>query len=222
MPGTFTLDFNLNALPPEKVYLAYDWEVDVHGVDIVPNSLVQTVWPECGPPPRPPGMPASRASCAVNTGHGSTYTGVLLHVDVRCPVAPSNASITLLNSVGHTDLIDGAFVPHIEGRNETLAIVCPGAVTDTPTSTPTQTDTPTPTRTPTPTPTPTPAFPAGDAGCHGTTDAIDALLVLQYSAGYPPSWCTKFGDANRDGVVNTIDAMLILQYVAGLIAHLPV
>ena len=92
--------------------------------------------------------------------------------------------------------------------------------TPTPTYTPTPTNTPTPTDTPTPTPTPTPLFAAGDAGCDGNTNAIDALLVLQYSAGYPPSWCTIFGDANRDGAVDPIDATVILQYDAGLIAGL--
>ena len=103
-----------------------------------------------------------------------------------------------------------------------------------PTRTPTRTRTPTPgptttgtpptptvTSTPTMTLTPTPIYPAGDAGCDGTATAIDALLVLQFVAGYPPSWCKFFADANRDGVVNAIDAILILQYNAGLIATLP-
>ena len=94
--------------------------------------------------------------------------------------------------------------------------------TPTNTSTPTPTHTPTPTDTPTPTPTPTPAWLAGDAGCDGATNAIDALLVLQYSAGYPPSWCTIYGDTNQDGAVDPVDASIILQYDAGLIAGLPV
>jgi murein DD-endopeptidase MepM/ murein hydrolase activator NlpD len=95
------------------------------------------------------------------------------------------------------------------------------AATATATSTPTDTPTPTPADTPTPSPTPTPSWLLGDAGCDGVTNAVDALLVLQYSAGYPPSWCTGRGDANRDGAVDPIDATLILQYAAGLIPGLP-
>ena len=95
------------------------------------------------------------------------------------------------------------------------------AATATSTSTPTDTPTPTPTDTPTPTPTPTPSWLVGDAGCDGSTNSVDALLVLQYAAGYPPSWCTIHGDANRDGAVDPIDATVILQYDAGLIPALP-
>jgi hypothetical protein len=50
-----------------------------------------------------------------------------------------------------------------------------------PTATPT--DTPTPTATPTPTLTPTPTMPVGDVNWDGTVNALDAVLVLQFSAG---------------------------------------
>ena len=81
-----------------------------------------------------------------------------------------------------------------------------------PTSTPTRTRTPTPTRTRTP----TPAGQQGDANKDGTVNAIDAALVLQYSAGLFPS-INPNADWNRDGRTNSIDAALILQRVAGLI-----
>lgn len=106
-------------------------------------------------------------------------------------------------------------------RTPTRTPTQPPGTPGTPAGTPTITRTPTTTSTPTMTFTPTPAYPAGDAGCDGSADAIDALLVLQMIAGYPPSWCKVYADANRDGAVNAIDAILILQYTAGLIPALP-
>jgi alpha-tubulin suppressor-like RCC1 family protein len=68
-------------------------------------------------------------------------------------------------------------------------------------------------------PTPTPMRLTGDVNGDGRVNAIDAALVLQYSAGlivFPgPS-----ADVNHDGYVNAIDAALILQYVAGLLSNL--
>lgn len=118
--------------------------------------------------------------------------------------------------------------------------------TDTPTNTPlptlevcavagnscAPTDTPAPptlpptaTRTPTATPqaeppTATPAPRNGDCNHDGTTNAIDALHVLQYTAGLVP-WPGDCADVNRSGTKNTVDVTLILQYVADLINHLP-
>lgn len=83
--------------------------------------------------------------------------------------------------------------------------------------------TPPPTCTPTPTPTatPTPRARPGDADCDGAVSAIDAALVLQYSAGLLASLrCPAAADANSDGRINAIDAALILQYVAGLLPRL--
>lgn len=57
-----------------------------------------------------------------------------------------------------------------------------------------------------------------DANCDGATNAIDALLVLQYNAGIVPSLeCVQNADANGDGLVNALDAAIILQFDAGLI-----
>jgi hypothetical protein len=115
----------------------------------------------------------------------------------------------------------GERVTSQNGPLPTRTATQPPATPGTPAGTPTITQAPTATPTPTITFTPTPVFPAGDAGCDGVADAIDALLVLQVVAGYPPSWCKVYADANRDGTVNAIDAILILQYAAGLIPALP-
>ena len=74
----------------------------------------------------------------------------------------------------------------------------------------------------TPVPTPTPEGLVGDANCNGSVDAIDAALVLQFSAGlvYTLS-CQENADANEDGSLNAIDAALILQLTAGLLPSLP-
>jgi glucose/arabinose dehydrogenase len=108
----------------------------------------------------------------------------------------------------------------------------PGSPTDTATPgsptatrTPTQTGPPTTTITPGPSPTPT-ATPTprlvGDVNCDGVVDAIDAALVLQFSAGLIlPLPCFGDADVNLDGNIDPIDATLILQYVAGLLPALP-
>jgi alpha-tubulin suppressor-like RCC1 family protein len=92
----------------------------------------------------------------------------------------------------------------------------------TPTVTPPPTSTPTAINTPntTPTRTPTATGLVGDANKDGSVNAIDAALVLQYSAGLISS-INPNADANRDGMINFIDAAVILQYVAGLIYSLP-
>jgi hypothetical protein len=86
----------------------------------------------------------------------------------------------------------------------------------------------TPTNTPTPpvvpsteTPSATPRRPGnGDCDNNGTSNALDALHILQYTAGLLPA-PGACGDTNGDGIVNTIDVSLILQYTAGLLQQLP-
>jgi alpha-tubulin suppressor-like RCC1 family protein len=114
--------------------------------------------------------------------------------------------------------------------------------TETPTSTPTATATPTPTETPavtetatstaTPSPTlmPSPSAtdtltpaatstprPKGDANQDGVVNAVDASLILQYSAGLI-SAILPAADANHDGRVDSLDAALVLQRAASLTA----
>ncbi len=93
--------------------------------------------------------------------------------------------------------------------------------TDTPTDTPTPTFTLSPSPTTTFTPTPTPVL-VGDAGCDGIVNALDAALILQFTAALIDSLpCLAGADANLDGSVNSIDSTLVLQFVAGLLPGLP-
>ena len=55
----------------------------------------------------------------------------------------------------------------------------------------------------------------GDANEDGIADIFDALLVLQYDAGWDVTINTSNGDVNADGIADIFDALLILQYDAG-------
>ncbi len=66
------------------------------------------------------------------------------------------------------------------------------------------------------------AFRNGDANCAGGANAIDAALVLQYSAGLLSSLaCPEAADVTGDERIDSRDAALILQYAAGLVDELP-
>ena len=60
----------------------------------------------------------------------------------------------------------------------------------------------------------------GDANKDGTTDSIDAALILQFVAGLTDPWPNS--DTNENGITNAIDAALVLQFSAGLVPSLPV
>lgn len=55
----------------------------------------------------------------------------------------------------------------------------------------------------------------GDANDDGVADLFDALLVLQYDAGWGVSINASNADVNADGMADLFDALLILQYDAG-------
>lgn len=55
----------------------------------------------------------------------------------------------------------------------------------------------------------------GDANGDGATDIMDALLVLQYDAGWSVNLIKENADVNADGVADIMDALLLLQYDAG-------
>lgn len=59
---------------------------------------------------------------------------------------------------------------------------------------------------------------AGDADNNGKVEAYDALLVMQFDAGWSIS--KPDADVTKDGVVDRKDAVRILQYLAGEISSL--
>ncbi len=62
----------------------------------------------------------------------------------------------------------------------------------------------------------------GDSLCDDRVDSIDALVILQYSAGILSSLqCAERADVNGDGSADALDAALILQHVVGLLPALP-
>lgn len=75
---------------------------------------------------------------------------------------------------------------------------------------------------PPPTPDPTGPIPTGDANCDRYVNSIDALLMLQLTAGLISSLpCQQEADADGDGQITAIESALILQFVAGLLPALP-
>ena len=56
---------------------------------------------------------------------------------------------------------------------------------------------------------------AGDADGNGTVNARDALLVMQYAAGWDVTIVDYSADANGNKVIEPRDAVLILQNIAG-------
>lgn len=81
----------------------------------------------------------------------------------------------------------------------------------------------------TPAPVATPAqppltgpIPIGDANCDRYVNSIDALLVLQLTAGLISSLpCQQEADADGDGQITAIESTLVLQFAAGLLPSLP-
>ena len=55
----------------------------------------------------------------------------------------------------------------------------------------------------------------GDVNDNGVADIHDALLVMQYTAGWNVSLNTVNSDVDANNTVNLDDALLILQYGAG-------
>lgn len=112
--------------------------------------------------------------------------------------------------------------------NTSPASATPTATSPAPVDTPTATATSPPAATPTFTPTPTTTSPRapqrdGDLNKDGTTNSLDALLVLQYVAELIDALPNaERADVNGDGVVDVFDALLMLQLSAGLLDSLPV
>jgi len=212
--GVFTLQVFLNALGGIAGYLGFDIRVNTAGVTVDQSNGAPIVsaqsWPQCTFQAVAPFNTAYVMFGCASFNVMSTYTGVIGTVELTCT---QTGTLTLAHGGSNTRLIENP-TAHAEGQGTTEALDINCASTPTATLTGTQT----PTRTPTPTATPRPRN--GDANKDGRTNAIDAALVLQYSAGLLPS-INPSSDVNGDGTTNAIDAAVILQYAAGLVSHLP-
>ena len=62
----------------------------------------------------------------------------------------------------------------------------------------------------------------GDANGDGSINALDSLVILQFSAGMIPVLPhPEVSDTSGNGSVDPLDALLILQFAAGMIDHFP-
>ena len=123
----------------------------------------------------------------------SSYTGVLVATDFTCT---ASGDITLVHGAdnGDTQLTEDPMGPrHDEGNEppETLRVNCVE---------------------------PTATLP-GDVDCDGIVSSIDAVLVLQFSAGLLALLpCQQNADLTGETfVIDARDATLILQITAGLL-----
>ncbi|MCH7580215.1 MAG: dockerin type I repeat-containing protein [Chloroflexi bacterium] len=159
--------------------------------------------------------PAFAYNTARVTGANSTGLvgdNLLGSVVFRCE-SQGASPVTLKVELRDATIGDGQ---PIAATTQNGAVTCTAA---TPTNTATNTPTPTPSASPTPMRTPLSV--AGGVDCEGTTNSIDAALILQHNAGLVGSLaCQSAGDVNHDGRIDAVDAALILQYVAGLIDSL--
>jgi hypothetical protein len=243
-PGaTFTVSFNIDALPSNGSYDGYDTRFNYTSGLTIPefpapsttnfcqnnsgacaSGSLSPNWPDCvfnaSDFTSTPGQVA--AGCAIGIGGASsTYLGALAHLNFTCPTEPASQTITLLAGDGNTDTVDATFAAYSEAADESLTITCGGGVEPTATPTPCEPNCPTATNTPmaspTPMPTSTPTGQCGDANGDGSTNSLDSLWVLWVVAGLQDEVPRpELADMNDDGMINAVDATIILQIDAGL------
>lgn len=172
-------------------------------------------------------------------GFAMVNTDVSGHAAIHATISqqvPAGSFITATAThLGTNDTSE--FSACVEAQSESTGSPTPSG---TPSPTTVATSTPVPSGTPvveTPTPTPTPPpseRTQGDNDCDEDSDAVDALVTLQFVAGLdynqqpgcpalgdeikvPASAANPiFGDVDCDGDVDAVDALAILRNVAGL------
>jgi plastocyanin len=169
-----------------------------------------------GPASTPTNTPSTSPTPTITLGPTSTPTDTA----TPTPTTTPGPTATPTNTATPTSIEPTATPSTPSATPTATATRTPSPTEALPTATPTSTRTPTATPTRTPTRAPTPAGLVGDANKDGHVSPIDALLVLQYSAGII-STINLNADVNHDGQTTPIDAQLILQFAAGLLSHLP-
>jgi hypothetical protein len=125
------------------------------------------------------------------TAPPSTYIGRIASVDFQCDSDNSAGNVKLVHDSGFTDLVDGAGNVYLEGTGTTETIIVNCVAV------------------------------RGDVDCSGSTNSIDAMLVLQLSSRSLDQLECPDSDVNQDGVTDALDATLVLQCGAGLLTSLP-
>ena len=238
--GEFQLVFNSNNVPAGGYeMLGASLQSEVNCIGVSPGTVCQerylaftqqecadeVIWPDsvncenlydvvgdASPSTRPPGK-VFRARVDARTGTNypmpiSTFVGRVVEFDVKCFEL---GVVTLSWSASYWRSYPNSVFGTIgEGGSGLIDIDCQPAGSASPTPAPNQ---------PTPTQTPWPAIVQGDVNCDEATNAVDAALLLQHSAGLLPSLsCAQNADINGDGRADAIDAALILQFAAGLVS----
>ncbi len=190
-PGsTFYVIASVDALPQNMT--GYDgFDIALSYAGIRGNQTWNSLWPDCGFPAQSFDHPSSsQVGCAGNIGaQESTSIGPLAALQFTCA---GNGSVTLVQGLGISDLVDSAFMSYGEHHpDETLAVTCG-------------------------------SLERGDTNCDTAINTIDVVVTLQYDAGLVERvGCPQQSDVNLDSQTNAIDAGLTLQYDATLIDSLP-
>jgi murein DD-endopeptidase MepM/ murein hydrolase activator NlpD len=230
-PGTVT-EVRLRGAPqpPEPVALVIDhgdgWSSYYMHLANVP-AAVATIGAQVGFD-TDLGNPSCYSSCSGGVGPPCA-TGRHVHFQIRKDGAGSGIlQATICGwAIGADSGISRNGLTYYRDKSGAAPIFnayCPAGDPATPASTLSNTPEPsaTSTETPTPSPTPTPLPLRGDANCDAHVNAIDATVLLQYSAGLFAALCSlEAADSNANGRVDPIDAQLVLQLSAGVIASLP-
>ena len=181
-----------------------------------PTTAPPTNTPTVAPPTNTP-TPAPPTNTPEASATPVPATGTPTSTETPAPVATATFTPTPIAPTATPTETP----PAVDTPTLTPAATDPPTETPTPslTSTPTRTATRTPTRTPTHVP--PPASIPGDANCDGNMNSLDALAILQFSAGLIDSLpCPDEADVNGNGRVDSLDAALVLQFVAGLVDEL--
>ena len=144
-------------------------------------------------------------------GEGMTFLGDVtadgaggFSLEIPCETTGAALTATATDGAGNTS----EFSANLDDLSSSLSCEAPTETPAPPTATATPTEEP---------------LPDGDVNKDGTTNSVDALLLLQAGADLLPGVPNpENADVNQDSVIDSVDAALILQFEAGFLDSLPV